>query len=296
MRYLYNSLTLIALICPPTAYAVDLYLDALYWQPSESIDWSLTNNLNTSNQNITYKTIDFNFAPGFRVGIGHKAPVWDTRIIYTHIDTKALDSATGNVTSAFMGGKLVEAIYSAGQVDFKINVNTIDVDLLKNIQVSNSLLIKPLIGLRGAWINQQINTQFQGQINVLEEVQNNFTGLGPKAAVENQWTFYNHENSKASFIAHFTSAYLWGNWSIHDRLTQSIAAPNFITSVGKRDFGAFTVQGLLGLDFAYKNYSLKLAYEIADWLNQYQVLDNATGTHNNDLVLQGLTLGFSMLA
>ena len=33
-------------------------------------------------------------------------------------------------------------------------------------------------------------------------------------------------------------------------------------------------------------------YEINDWLNQCQIFDDATGPHNNDLILQGLTVSF----
>lgn len=38
---------------------------------------------------------------------------------------------------------------------------------------------------------------------------------------------------------------------------------------------------------------VKVAYEVSDWFNQYQVFDNTTGARNNDLVLQGLTVGLN---
>ena len=56
------------------------------------------------------------------------------------------------------------------------------------------------------------------------------------------------------------------------------------------------LQGFMGfgLDFDLQgkcsHLSFKLGYEIQDWFNQYQVFDNGTGAHNNDLLLQGLTL------
>jgi hypothetical protein len=36
--------------------------------------------------------------------------------------------------------------------------------------------------------------------------------------------------------------------------------------------------------------AIKAGYEIQDWFNQYQVFDDGTGSHTNDLVLQGLTV------
>ena len=72
MRYSYQILIGISLLFSSIAHAIDFYADALYWQASESAEWALTNNLNSVDQVISYKTIGFNFAPGFRVGI-HQA-------------------------------------------------------------------------------------------------------------------------------------------------------------------------------------------------------------------------------
>lgn len=39
------------------------------------------------------------------------------------------------------------------------------------------------------------------------------------------------------------------------------------------------------------NYCIgKSEYEINDWFEQFQIFDDATGAHNNDLILQGLTV------
>ena len=293
MRYSYQILIGISLLFSSIAHAVDFYADALYWQASESAEWALTNNLASTNQVISYKTIGFNFAPGLRVGIGFQDKNWGSRFLYTHYNTQTNDSTSGNVISGFEAGKFVQTISNAARVNFIINFNMFDADLYKELSIGDELLFRPIIGLRGGWINQRVKTNFQGQFDYAETINNNFSGFGPKISLESQWSFYQKDNVRYSLLANFTSSYLWGNWSIKDSLTQSNSSQISHVLVGKRDFGAVTVQGLVGVSLEYNDYLVKIAYEIADWFNQYQVFDNTTGARNNDLILQGLTVGFS---
>ena len=290
MRYSYQILIGISLLYSSIAHAIDFYADALYWQASESAEWALTNNLNSADHVISYKTIGFHFAPGFRVGIGLSNKDWGSRFLYTHYNVRTNDSTSGTVISGFEAGKFVQTFSDAAQVNFAIDFNMFDTDLYKEFPVNETLLFRPLIGLKGGWINQGINTHFQGQIDYAETINNNFTGIGPKIGLESQWSFYQKENYRYRLIANFASAYMWGNWAINDSLTQSNSSQRSQMLVGKRDFGAITVQGLVGVSLDYHGYLVKVTYEVSDWFNQYQVFDNTTGARNNDLVLQGLTV------
>lgn len=288
MWYSYRFLIVLSVVFSLDAQAINLYADALCWQASETIDWCLTNDLRQPNQTVAYKTIKFDVEPGIRAGIGYSGE-WNTRLLYTWYGAHAQDAAQGNVTSAFLGGKLAQAIYQSGQVKFTINFNMFDGDIGKSIKVSEDVSLCALIGLRGGWINQRVNTSFQNPLNVLERVKNNFIGFGPKAGIESAWTLYCSGTCQVSLVSNFFTSFMWGDWSINDVLKESIG-PNISINVGKRDFGAFAIQGFLGFILEYKGHSLQIGYEVADWFNQYQVLDDATGAHNNDLVLQGLTI------
>ena len=293
MRYPHQILMGISLLFSSMAHAIDMYADLLYWQASESVDWALTNNLSSTEQVVSYKTIGFNFAPGFRVGVGQNNKDWGGRFLYTHYNVGANDSASGTVISGFEAGKFVQKFSNAAQVNFVINFNMFDADLYKELSVSETLLFRPLIGLKGGWINQSINVYTQGQIDYTEKLNNNFTGIGPKIGLESQWSFYQKENYHYSLIASVASACMWGNWALNDTLAETNSLQINQMLVGKRDFGAVTVQGLVGVSLDYKGYVIKAAYEVSDWFNQYQVFDNTTGARNNDLVLQGLTVGLS---
>lgn len=293
MRYFNQVLMGLSLLCSSYAYATatEFYAEALYWQASETVDWALTNDFNLPNQVIAYKTIAFNFSPGFRIGVGLQKDDWQARVLYTRFNTEAKASTSGNVISAFMPSKFVETFYRTGNVKFNIDFNMFDVDLLKNIHAGESLLLNPVIGLKGGTINQQLNIGYQGNVSVWERVTNNFSGLGPKVGIESRWNFYNNNDYQLNLAADFASSFMWGKWSIHDVLTESNSLDIGATHVGKRDMGALGLQGFVGINLIHHHFSVKIGYEVSDWFNQFQVFDNAVGTHTNDLVLQGATVG-----
>ena len=68
------------------------------------MDWVLETNRLPVDQYVTYRTIEFDFEPGFRIGAGHEGD-WDTKFYYTRFNTRTTDEATGNLTAAFLGGK-----------------------------------------------------------------------------------------------------------------------------------------------------------------------------------------------
>ncbi len=296
MRYFYRLLILPLFLFSASGYAMEFFADALYWQANEPIDWALTNNLSTSNQAITYKTVDFGFAPGFRVGIASEGS-WDTKFYYTKYNTSAHESTSGNVTSAFLAGKIVQPpgvfFFQSGQSKFKIDFNMFDWDFGKRFNINERLMLHPIVGLEGGWINQSIKSTFQSQpISIAENIKNNFSGIGPKMGIGTQLALLRSTNSQVNFIADFATSYLWGNWQIKDKLHADTARVINI-DVGHRDLGALTLQAMMGFGFDYKKLSMKLGYEISDWFNQCQIYDDATGPHHNDLILQGVTLKVS---
>lgn len=294
----YRLLVLFFMLFSSSVQAFDVFFDPLYWRATETAEWVYSNDRNVLNQNISYKTINFDYTPGFRVGAGFKEAcidAWDLKIFYTNYYTKAKKSAKGNLVSTFLGGKLVQGnnfYFRSGQVNFTINLNMLDLDLSKNWYETDTFMLKPVIGLRGGKINQTIITRFQGPLSIVENVKNNFKGLGPKAGLEGKWTFCQINDYQWGIVSDFTTSYLAGRWRFRDVTHIS----NFTTlhiNNGKRSFGSLTLQGLLGIKLDYNCFSAKLGYEISDWFNQYQVLDDGTGAHNNDLILQGITLRLS---
>lgn len=295
MRYFTQLLIVSGLLCSPFAYAdFNLFINPLYWRATETLDWVHTNNLDPSNLVIGFQGVRFPFDPGIRVGVGYEGN-WDTSLYYTRFTTTGTDSASGNLTTGFLGGRLSQTIpattfYQTGQADFKIDFNTLDWNIGKHFNVTNNIMLRPITGIEAGVINQTFDTHFQGQtLSISEQVKNNFKGVGPKAGIETEIVVWREHDVLYSIIANIETAYMWGHWNITD-IEKTSSGGSVIVDVAPRNYGALGMQGMLGGNVTYKNLSVKLSYDFSDWFNQCQIFDDETGTQNNDLLLQGLTL------
>ncbi len=273
------------------AFALHFFVEPLYWQLTETDDWAYLNNNNAATQVITYKTISFPYRPGLRLGVGYEG-LWDSNLSYTNYYTNAKDSATGNLVSSYLGATLAKPsggyFYNAGQINFSIHYNLVNWDFGKRFQLREGLLLRPSVGLTGGCINQSLNSSFQGTVSTSEDIVNKFTGLGPQFGLEGQLTFLRHNHYEFSLLAIFTTSYLMGHWVIKDRVVTTNPTARII-NVPSRNMGALAFQSKIGAQLTYQKFSMSLVYEMNDWINQLQIYDDNTGTHTNDLSLQGLS-------
>lgn len=284
---------------------IDVFANVLYWYTSETLDWAFT--LSQQQNFVTsYKTLSFDWAPGFRVGVGYNMhhDDWDTQASYTWFQSKATDHLSGSVTPAFFAARLsLLEPFETGKVRLDLHYNIFDWDLGRSFLVSRSLSMRPFIGIKAGWINQTIHTKWTipnflglgGLFTASENLKNNFRGGGPKGGVYGKWILGNVHDHSFSLIGNFESAYMWGHWTISDQFFD-VFNTQISTKVDKRNLGAFMFHGLMGLgwDFNFdkdrSHFALKAGYEIQDWLNQVQLFTDASGGQNNDLIIQGLTV------
>jgi hypothetical protein len=284
---------------------IDVFVDFLYWYTSETIDWAFDIPISPNPATTTYKTIAFDWAPGFRVGLGYNMfhDQWDTQASYTWFQSKATDHTSGRVESAFFAARisLLEP-FQTGKVRLDLHYNMFDWDLGRRFLVSSCLSLRPLIGIKAGWIDQTIRTKwtigdipFIGLFTAKEVLKNNFRGGGPKGGVHGKWILGNVNRHQFSLIGNFEAAYMWGHWTIRDEFFDIFNTHTF-AKVDDRNFGAFVLGGIMGLgwDFNFdktrSHFALKICYEIQDWFNQVQLFTNTSGGQNNDLILQGLTV------
>ena len=262
MRYFNKILIALCFAFSSQTVAVNGYADFLLWQPSESAEWALINNCNPTNQIVSYQTIGFHVAPGFRFSLGHDINDHHGRLIYTHLNactTNSINAGNGAIVSAFEVGKFIQKFSSSACVNFTIKYNILDADYYTDIKVKEKLIFRPIIGLKGGWIYQNINTYFQGGLddNTLvpnqnyfkEKIVNNFSGLGPKIGVETQYFFSEKKSIRSSFFANLSTAFLWGNWVLCDVGYKNNSPQINQMLVGPRDFGAFMISGTAGYKF-----------------------------------------------
>lgn len=285
---------------------IDFFVDALYWYTSETVDWAFTLEQNQRSEKTTYKTFSFDRALGFRMGLGYNMmhDQWDTQASYTWFQSKAKDHTSGSVTPAFLAARLsLLEPFSTGKARLNLHYNIFDWDLGRNFLPSKYLLLRPSIGLKGGWIIQAIHSNWTipNFLNLFlfrasENLKQKFQGGGPKGCVIGKWCFGNIQKNSLSLIGQFEAGYLWGHWSIQDKFFDNLLTKIYVKT-SDRNFGSFVFHSFIGLGWDYNfdhdrsHFGLKLGYEIEDWLNQFQIFSDASGSQNNDLILQGLDLG-----
>jgi len=291
----HQFVALFGLFFSSCVHAVEFFADALYWHTTEAIDWVYANDQHLPNQTITYKTLSFDFEPGFRLGINSQGNC-KAALYYTRFHTHSSDAVFGNVISGFISDRIANFpnghFFQAGQINIAIDYNMFDVDLSKSFYFGERVIFAPMLGIRGGWINQKIQSTFQGSVSAVENVKNDFIGLGPKAGVDTQLSLFCANNTDFGLFADFSVSYLWGHWKIRDVYVDTTPATVRVI-VPSRHIGALATQAILGLHFNHKDLSIKLGYEIMDWFEQCQFFDNGTGAHSNNLVLQGYTFRLS---
>lgn len=298
------------LLTTPRALALEFFGDVLYWQATEPVDWTMTASGSSTDQVVAFKNLDYHFAPGFRVGMGlGRESDWGLSLSYTRFHTDTEATAAGKVTPVFLGNRLALSLndpphFDSGSIRSVIDYNVLDLDIGKSFCPVESLQLRPVLGLRGAWINQTFDTEFQGTGSLLgiqfqktsdEHIANRFWGIGPKLGIESTLNLWSGEKCRIDLALNFYTAYLLGCWAISDvTIDTTDGFPSrFDIPINDRHFGALTFQAMAGVNFRLGRWIATAGYEFNDWLNQCQIFDDATGPHNNDLVIQGLTVRIS---
>jgi hypothetical protein len=308
MRRFHWLLVCCLLLTGSKAFAIEFFGDVLYWQATEPVDWCENTNRSTQDQWVAFKTVDFDFNTGFRVGAGLDRD-WGAKLYYTRFNTETENTAAGYLTPVFFGGREVVLLskdplyFTNGRIQSAIDCNVLDLDFGKSFRPVDSLQLRPVLGMRGAWINQTFDTEFQGvwsggkteEGTSNEHIENNFWGIGPKLGIENALNLWSGEKCQIDLALNFYTAYLLGFWAFNDVAvnTTTQSSSRFEVPIKDRRFGALMFQTMAGVNLKYGNWNAMAGYEINDWLNQCQIFDDATGPHNNDLIVQGLSIRVS---
>ncbi|MCB1107938.1 MAG: hypothetical protein KDK76_07580 [Chlamydiia bacterium] len=281
-----------------------LSLDALYWYTSEVVDWAFTLKSAGATVKTSYKTFDFDWAPGFRLGGGYNMAhdQWDTRARYTWFQAKAKATTGGPVTPAFLGARLggLEP-FASGKGALHLFYHMFDWDLGRAFDVSQTLSLRPAVGFKGGWITQDLNTSWEKPdhlgvyVSAKENLKQNFSCGGPKGGIAGQWSLFKRDHMTFALIGTLEVGYLWGHWSIKDKYVDTLNVTARILT-DDRNFGSLVLYNFLGLGWdlnfnqCRNHFALKFGYEIENWLNQCQFFTDTSGSQNNSLSFQGINL------
>ncbi|PIR08961.1 hypothetical protein COV53_00235, partial [Candidatus Gottesmanbacteria bacterium CG11_big_fil_rev_8_21_14_0_20_37_11] len=157
----------------------NIFFDAsfVYWQPiQENMELGIIDTFSASD-NLNGKVIDLGakYKPGFKVGVGRyfDHDDWDWHGEYTwfhctqHKTKEFSDvSFSANTVIFPMWGSATAArdlssnVYTSGSENWRLMMDIGEADLGRRFYVGKNLIIRPNVGVRGAWIDQKVKITY----------------------------------------------------------------------------------------------------------------------------------------
>lgn len=188
----------------------DIFCDVsfIYWQATEdNLELGISNSTNANlaqGINGRFINMDFDFKPGFKVGIGGNFAHdnWDTRFEYTwfhNTNSKSSDADSGGNILATVGSPLVVShggVYQSGNQHLNLKMDIIDWTMGRWYYVGTKLVFHPTFGIRADWIRQNLSTEYTrtgtaftsisaDTANVHQKTRS--WGLGPEVGLDANW-------------------------------------------------------------------------------------------------------------
>jgi hypothetical protein len=145
----------------------------------------------------TSQIVDFDFQSGFRVGLGVHFPHdhWDIYVNYTRFLPDASESRHGSFYPLFLfqgTGAPQGATVSKAHALWKIEFQTVDIEIGRAYYIAKTLAFHPFFGLKGAWIDQDAKFHYEGGFiphgqAFRTKFRDDFKGAGPLIGIESNW-------------------------------------------------------------------------------------------------------------
>lgn len=291
-----------------------VFSDLLIWQLREGSadNWAQEISDSGVNQPINVLGVPFNWNTGLRVGAGRNYGNWDVVGSYTWFQTKASSQASvssGGIYSPFLGNFFANNTNGSGfgphyydaSVYWKLYYNIFDLELGRVFKIDEILQLRHFIGLKGGWINQNINSNWQHPTvatnftSATEDLKNDFWGIGPSIGLNTTWPVYKVNNKILKIFGNLSGALLWGHWHFKDEYANN--TPTTVTvHLDTVNGAASMATALVGIEwsanFSRSSLNIRLGYEAQVWFNQVQYYSFNMGRLNNLMSLQGGILGF----
>jgi len=323
-----------------------IFADALYWHADvTNAEWAFVNSTGTAapasgaNQELAFK---WNW--GFRVGIGYEFDhdQWDSDIYYTWFRNNSTGSGKGssNSTGFTVGApgaasslntdsSMVPGTVATGSATAKLDFNVIDWELGRSFYISNSISLRPHVGVKGAWHKLTESESFTGTGVIASYASSDETkswAVGPSAGINSNWYFgcantmpvgRNGEVKDRpgfSIFGDVSGALMYGHFkNTHSESGATAAgavAGGFTASGLNRNLMVPVLTGVMGLawDMCFScdkmHLGIRAGYELQYWFRQNQRFSNFNTAGSlgesaaaprytrttGDLALQGLTI------
>ncbi|NGX39128.1 MAG: hypothetical protein KR126chlam1_00449 [Chlamydiae bacterium] len=298
---------------PCVACGMDVHITAefLYWTARED---QLTFVLKESLEMIESQTSvasqghasqpDWQFDPGFKVGLGilYDHDGWDIYANYTWFRVCTSKKKVSADENERLTIKPLITIDNPSSVtaQWRLEFNTVDLELGRNFFISRCLKLRPHVGLKGTWQKQDYPIETVGRTAMDRDFsftnEMDYWGVGLRAGLDTSW----HWSRCISVFGDIAVSALWQGYDVD---TKVVAEPPRTVAI---DFTSNchvvnpVVELLLGLRWEtwfcceLYHFSAEGGWEIQWWNDQNRFSNFYPGDLLGDLFLQGLTLKFRL--
>ena len=173
----------------PLKKEISFFSEALLWQATQGgLEYT---QLVSSGKFIS---VEYDYKWGFRVGADYRlCNDWDLCVDWTRLHTSASSNTTGAQNIIDSSSTLLA---TAGSYKSSVHWDTLDLDLGRFICLNSNFSVRPHVGLRSAWSNEQNTESFSGVTGGRTATaslyfKNDFWGLGIRAGIDTLWRVYN---------------------------------------------------------------------------------------------------------
>ncbi len=280
-------------------------------------------NSTTASMDETIYEPHFRWGWGFRVDAGFVFPHaddWEIDLIWTYLYDKAHQSVSAPLFQGLQANVPMTALYPSfnppglggalisASGSWHFHFNTFDFEVARNYFVNKYISLRPIAGLRGAWIKQNYLVSYQVQpdselpllLPQSMEAKTTYRGLGPRLGIDLFW----HTAKHFGIYGNLSGSLVYGQFKVTQDYIESIteaAESVFFEVKNKHDPWRVCPNIDSGVGVAWESFldkkecyhlTMGVGYEIAYWFdfNQLQRFNGANfdlQEENGDLGMQG---------
>ncbi len=301
------ALTLLFGCAAARAEGVAPFVDVLAWQVSQetSSTWASV----FANDSFTAANLQFDVSAGLRTGLMFKPDnPWDFRAYWTYLpaaQSAELAPTNGLVVPEFFSGFLSgdDFAFTRAAIDWRLDFHTFDFEAGHEIALTDAFSIRPSLGLKGAVINQSIQTRLADPllgISAEESIDHDYYGMGPSFGIDVRWLVPKLQG--LSLTASLSGAFLYGVWNVEDSYRRTDAQPPIFTfgavetRMNDDALGTPMLRYYVGVEWTRPGAittTFHAGFEAQWWANQLRAPTFQQLPLHGDLTLQGATCGLS---
>lgn len=258
---------------------------------------------------LSPQLLEIDFEPGFKLGVGLRAGEreWDLLVNWTWLQLfphRSLKETTPVFASSVTGIRrhdtdlgLSSGVHSKGMILF----DALDIELGASYLVRKRLALRPLIGLKGNWIKENLKSHFTGAQNIHgdplsdvdDRLKSQMWGLGPRLGVNSRWQI---GRSDFALLGNASFSMLWEKYLLN--VSESYADANGVPQGRSSSLHQGSLQPVMELFIGFDwsrclserfYLSVGAGYEMQYWWSIAQISTGTRARLAEPLKLQGLT-------